>query len=133
MHHPVSHPPIHALIPSKLTIHYISTIHCIISSSYHQYTIFTPSQPQAFHSIPFHHLPDNIIYLHSNPPAIILLHPPPLHSNCHHYKPLNTLHHYSTPPATITNQPLPFHSRFESMSFVVNILACKLKIVNNRN
>ena len=23
--------------------------------------------------------------------------------------------------------------RFESMSFVVNILACKLKIVNNRN
>ena len=24
-------------------------------------------------------------------------------------------------------------SRFESMSFVVNILACKLKIVNNRN
>ena len=25
------------------------------------------------------------------------------------------------------------HTRFESMSFVVNILACKLKIVNNRN
>ena len=24
-------------------------------------------------------------------------------------------------------------ARFESMSFVVNILACKLKIVNNRN
>ena len=24
-------------------------------------------------------------------------------------------------------------TRFESMSFVVNILACKLKIVNNRN
>ena len=26
-----------------------------------------------------------------------------------------------------------FLPRFESMSFVVNILACKLKIVNNRN
>ena len=26
-----------------------------------------------------------------------------------------------------------WYSRFESMSFVVNILACKLKIVNNRN
>ena len=26
-----------------------------------------------------------------------------------------------------------FSTRFESMSFVVNILACKLKIVNNRN
>ena len=24
-------------------------------------------------------------------------------------------------------------ARFESMSFVVNILACKLKIVNNKN
>ena len=24
-------------------------------------------------------------------------------------------------------------ARFESMSFIVNILACKLKIVNNRN
>ena len=27
----------------------------------------------------------------------------------------------------------PMQARFESMSFVVNILACKLKIVNNRN
>ena len=29
--------------------------------------------------------------------------------------------------------PLLTVPRFESMSFVVNILACKLKIVNNRN
>ena len=28
---------------------------------------------------------------------------------------------------------MPPGARFESMSFVVNILACKLKIVNNRN
>ena len=32
-----------------------------------------------------------------------------------------------------TRAAVPVNSRFESMSFVVNILACKLKIVNNRN
>ena len=36
-------------------------------------------------------------------------------------------------PPLATMAPGPDWPRFESMSFVVNILACKLKIVNNRN
>ena len=41
-------------------------------------------------------------------------------------------HHKPETPSNLPRQTCP-HARFESMSFVVNILACKLKIVNNRN
>ena len=38
-----------------------------------------------------------------------------------------------TLPRVWTSNSVGVRARFESMSFVVNILACKLKIVNNRN
>ena len=41
---------------------------------------------------------------------------------------VDSMSHHLSPHGTVYSPP-----RFESMSFVVNILACKLKIVNNRN